>query len=161
MAALRRVVMLVSYGATIVLSALYQETLPFIGSLGTLLVRLSTALLIFLCLAMAATIHQSFPKEHEKASQFPKLYTQGAYAHCRHPLYLSLIILQFLIPLYMWSLEGLSIWLVTLVLWYALARVEEKELLRYWGRSYKEYMSRVRMFIPLRRRGEKGVSRED
>jgi protein-S-isoprenylcysteine O-methyltransferase Ste14 len=158
MAALRRAVMLATYGATIVFSALYQDTLPFIGSLGTLLVRLSTALLIFPCLAMAATIHQSFPKEHEKASQFPELYTRGAYAHCRHPLYLSLLILQSLIPLYMWSLEGLLIWLLTLMLWYALARVEEKELLRYWGRSYKEYMNRVPMFIPLRRSKAKNAS---
>ena len=158
MAALRRVIMFVNYGATIVLSALYQETLPFIGSLGTLLVQLSTALLILLCLAMAAAIHRSFPKEHEKASQFPKLYTKGTYSHCRHPLYLTLIILQFLLPIYMWSLEGLLIWLLTLPLWYALARIEEKELLEYWGRSYIEYMTRVPMFIPLRRSKIKNTS---
>jgi protein-S-isoprenylcysteine O-methyltransferase Ste14 len=95
----------------------------------------------------------------KKRVSSPKLYNQGAYAHCRHPLYLSLVILQFLIPLYMWSWEGLSIWLVTLLLWYALARVEEKELLRYWGRSYKEYMDQVPMFIPLRRSKAKRVSR--
>jgi len=152
--------MCVSYGASIVFSALYEGTLPFIGSLGTLLIRLSSALLVFLCLAMAATIHRSFPKEHENASQFPKLFTKGAYAHCRHPLYLFLIILQLLIPIYMWSFEGLLISFLTLSLWYALARVEEKELLRYWGRSYEEYMNRVPMFIPLRRSKRKSASGE-
>jgi protein-S-isoprenylcysteine O-methyltransferase Ste14 len=150
----------VSYGATIVLSILFQETLPIIGSLGDLLARLLSGLLILLCLAIAAKIHRSFPKEHARASQFPRLYTDGPYAHCRHPLYLSLIILQFLIAIYMWSLEGLLVWLLTLSLWYVLIRAEEKELVSHWGSLYREYMTQVPRLIPLRRSKNKSASGE-
>ena len=161
MAVLRRLVMSVNYGATIMSSIFFQVTLPIVGLLGGVLARLCSGVLILVCLAAAVKIHRSLPKEHERASQFPRLYTQGPYAHCRHPLYLFLIILQFLISIYMWSLEGLLVSFLTLSLWYVLIRAEEKELVSHWGSLYKHYMTRVPRLIPLRRSKNRSASGEN
>jgi protein-S-isoprenylcysteine O-methyltransferase Ste14 len=150
MALLRRFVIGMSYGVTVVLSALYEDTLPFIGS-GIYIVKSLAAVLFFVSIALSTKIHQLLPERHEKPSDFPKLHTEGPYAHCRHPLYLLLILLQFSIPLYYYSMEGTVIALLTLPAWYMLARAEEKDLLKYYGEAYRKYMHRVPMFIPLKK----------
>jgi protein-S-isoprenylcysteine O-methyltransferase Ste14 len=151
MAALRRLVLTFCYLVTSVLSLLHENTLLFIYS-GIYVVKLLALVLILVFFTSAAAIHRSFPKTHEKAGDFSKVRTTGLYAHCRHPLYLTLILLQFSISLYFYSIEGIVVVLLTLPVWYALARQEEKDLLKHYGKTYREYMKRVRMYIPLRRR---------
>ncbi len=151
MAALRRLVLTTCYLVTIAFSLLRENTLLFIYS-GIYLVKLSALVLILIFFTSATAIHRSFPKKREKAGDFLKLRTTGLYAHCRHPLYLTLILLQFSISLYFYSIEGIVVVLFTLPTWYALARQEEKDLLKHYGNTYREYMKRVRMYVPLRRR---------
>jgi protein-S-isoprenylcysteine O-methyltransferase Ste14 len=151
MAALRRIIIPTSYIVTYVVSLLRENTLSSIYS-GIFLVKLLALVAILILLLSAVAIHRSFPKTHEKASDFPALRTTGAYGHCRHPLYLTLILLQFSISLYFYSIEGIAVTLLTLPAWYALARNEEKDLLQHYGKTYREYMKRVRMYLPVRRR---------
>jgi protein-S-isoprenylcysteine O-methyltransferase Ste14 len=151
MATLRRLVISTCYFVTYVLSSLRENTLMFIYS-GVYLVKLLALVLILNLFLSAVAIHRSFPKTHEKASDFPALRTAGIYGYCRHPLYLVLILLQFSITLYFYSIEGMIVVLLTLPAWYALARNEEKDLLQHYGKTYREYMKHVRMYLPLRRR---------
>jgi protein-S-isoprenylcysteine O-methyltransferase Ste14 len=151
MVALRRLVLTICYLVTILSSLLRENTLMFIYS-GAYLFKLLALVLIFILFFSAVAIHRSFPETHEKASDFPALRTAGIYRYCRHPLYLVLILLQFSIALYFYSIEAMVVVLLTMPAWYALARNEEKDLLRHYGNAYREYMKHVRMYLPLRRR---------
>ena len=109
--------------------------------------------LIFLVsVAAAVAIHGSYPERHDTASDFPELMTEGPYALCRHPFYLSLMGVQVGTFLYMDSFLGLVAFLFTLPLWYLLILKEERDLLMHWGEKYEEYMRRTPMIIPRIRR---------
>lgn len=81
----------------------------------------------------------------ERTSQ---LVTTGIYRYIRHPLYASLLLLA-------WGLAckqpGLASWalalLASLALWLT-ARCDEAECLAYFGKAYRDYMGRSRMFVP-------------
>jgi protein-S-isoprenylcysteine O-methyltransferase Ste14 len=76
------------------------------------------------------------------------LVTTGLYRYIRHPLYGSLLFLAwgaFLKHMVWYSaclVVAASAGLV------ATAKADERECLRHFGSSYREYMSRTKMFIP-------------
>ncbi len=111
------------------------------------------ALTLFTSASLAAAIHRSYPKRHDEPSDIGQLYTEGPYALCRHPFYLLLILVQFSIPAYTLSLWGAIVCLAMLPLWMLLVRLEEKELIAYWGDRYREYMRRTPQLIPRPRIG--------
>ncbi len=76
------------------------------------------------------------------------LIKSGMYRFIRHPLYLSLILGGF--GIMMKDLQWLSIILsiVNLLAIYLTARVEEKEMIKRFGKEYVAYMSITKMFIP-------------
>ncbi len=101
----------------------------------------------------AVKIHSMFPKErHDRPEDFKELMTSGPYAICRHPFYLSLILNQFSIALTTLSWVGLAVYAAMLPGWYVLIRLEERELISYWGDKYVKYMERVPALIPLPKR---------
>jgi len=73
---------------------------------------------------------------------------QGLYRYIRHPMYSSLLLLA-------WGAFFKHITLLTIVLivtatgfLIAAATVEERENIRFFGASYKEYIRRTKMFVP-------------
>ena len=76
------------------------------------------------------------------------LVTDGIYAHVRHPLYLSLLLLAAGIWLkdVSWAASGWAVGAVAAIL--ATARAEEGELAAQFGEAYRAYRRRVRGFIP-------------
>jgi protein-S-isoprenylcysteine O-methyltransferase Ste14 len=77
------------------------------------------------------------------------LVTSGVYKYIRHPLYSSLLFLAWGVSLK--DVTWLSVCMVTgatgcLVL---TAKADEAECIRYFGPSYKEYMSHTKMFVPF------------
>lgn len=76
------------------------------------------------------------------------LITSGCYRYIRHPLYLSLILGGF--GAMMKDLNWLSVILalINLLALYLTARVEEREMMKKFGKDYEAYMSRTKMFIP-------------
>ncbi|MEW5795804.1 MAG: isoprenylcysteine carboxylmethyltransferase family protein [Candidatus Zixiibacteriota bacterium] len=81
----------------------------------------------------------------EKTTQ---LVTTSIYRYIRHPIYSSLICLTW--GLYFKSpdlIDALLAVAATCIL-FATAKVEVAENVRYFGDTYREYMSRTRMFIP-------------
>jgi protein-S-isoprenylcysteine O-methyltransferase Ste14 len=77
-----------------------------------------------------------------------RLVRVSVYRFIRHPLYGSLIFLAWGIFLKNPNVPGASLALVATLFMVFTARVEESECIRYFGRSYREYMDRTRMFIP-------------
>lgn len=77
-----------------------------------------------------------------------RLVDDGLYGYIRHPMYSSLLLLLW--GFYLKSPGALTTLLViagTLALFKA-ARAEEAENLRTFGRAYRTYIRRTRMFIP-------------
>ena len=72
----------------------------------------------------------------------------GLYRYIRHPMYASLLFLGWgaflkdVTPITMGLIVGVTVFLV------AVAKVEERENIRFFGAVYEEYMQRTRMFIP-------------
>ncbi len=77
------------------------------------------------------------------------LVTSGIYAYIRHPLYGSLMFLAWgaFLKEVTWYSVGLAS-MATLFL-VATAKADEAECIRFFGSSYKDYMRRTKMFIPL------------
>ena len=76
------------------------------------------------------------------------LVTSGIYRHIRHPLYSSLLFLAW--GAFLKDLTWSSVCLVAAATMFlvATARADEAECLQYFGSSYKEYMSRTKVFVP-------------
>jgi methanethiol S-methyltransferase len=84
----------------------------------------------------------------------PEMVVRGPYLHVRHPLYACILVA-------LWAHHELtSDRLLLDVLWTAwihlAARLEEADLVRQFGDTYRAYQREVPMFFPLRARARKG-----
>lgn len=77
------------------------------------------------------------------------LITGGIYAHIRHPLYSSLLLLAWGISFKAPSLPGVLLALVSTTFLIATARADEAECIRFFGDEYQEYMQTTKRFIPF------------
>ncbi len=158
--ALRRIVINVGTALVIIVSTITANSmakalagLP-LGGLVISSIKLVGSIMLFISVALASAIHRSFPPKHDKPEDFERLYTEGPYQLCRHPFYFFLMLIQISIPLIFLSAPGSLLALAFIPLWYTLAKVEEEELINYWGAMYLEYKRKVPMLIPLKlRRG--------
>ena len=77
------------------------------------------------------------------------LVTSGIYRYIRHPLYGSLLFLAW--GVFLKDVTWLSVFLVAIAtICLALTgKADEAECIQYFGPSYKEYMTRTKMFIPF------------
>jgi len=153
---LRRLVIPISFTAVGVASLATPGTMP-LPPPALYAVRILGAILFVLSGVGCYRIHRTYPKRHDRPSDFPRLMTEGPYAICRHPLYGLLMVNQLSIALTLASLWGLTAFVASIPLWLALIRVEERELIEYWGEQYIEYARRVPALIPIRIR--RGASR--
>ncbi len=77
------------------------------------------------------------------------LVTSGIFRYIRHPMYSSLIFLDW--GLFFKKISWLTgdIALIACVLLVLTALAEEKENIRYFGVQYQDYMKRTRRFVPF------------
>ncbi|MGB9959190.1 MAG: methyltransferase family protein [Candidatus Bathyarchaeales archaeon] len=76
------------------------------------------------------------------------LVTTGIYSHVRHPQYLGFLLLTFGIAFLWPTFSTIILWPILALLYYKLAKEEEKILEEKFGKEYKEYKNNVPMFIP-------------
>lgn len=88
-------------------------------------------------------------REVYRARQEDRLVTGGLYRFVRHPQYTGLFTALFGEGVVHWP-TIFSVGLLPLIIlaYYFLARKEERDMIRQFGDRYREYMSRVPMFIP-------------
>jgi len=79
------------------------------------------------------------------------LVTTGVYAHVRHPQYLGFLVLTLGMLVQWVTLPTLLMWPLLVILYYRLARQEEKDIEAEFGEKYKEYTTKVSMFLPLQK----------
>jgi protein-S-isoprenylcysteine O-methyltransferase Ste14 len=77
------------------------------------------------------------------------LITSGIYQYIRHPLYGSLVFLAWGILLKNSSTPLLVVCVFANIFLFATMLIEEKENIRYFGESYKDYKKRSKMIIPF------------
>jgi protein-S-isoprenylcysteine O-methyltransferase Ste14 len=77
-----------------------------------------------------------------------KVVTTGVYTYLRHPQYLGALLAHIAISILLSALYSFLLTPLMIIYIYLLARKEETELIKEFGDSYQEYMSRVPMFIP-------------
>lgn len=102
------------------------------------------------CLKQSATDQQKRTDTSllafEKTTQ---LITHGIYRHLRHPMYSSLLLLNWgLLFKQPFSLLSIALALLATVLLALTARQEEQENLAYFGTAYRDYMQRSQRFLP-------------
>lgn len=77
------------------------------------------------------------------------LVTQGIYRYIRHPMYSSLIFLDWGLFFKRMSWLSGTIALIACFFLVVATLVEEAENVRYFGAQYREYMKRTKRFIPF------------
>jgi len=77
-----------------------------------------------------------------------KLVTTGIYGHVRHPQYLGFLVLTMGINVLWLTISTIILWPILAILYYRLAKEEEKRLEEKFGEEHKKYKSKVPMFIP-------------
>ena len=73
--------------------------------------------------------------------------TDGIYSKTRHPQYLGAVLSHIGMSFFFAAFYALLATTLVIVATYLTARKEEQELIREFGEEYREYKSRVRMFI--------------
>ncbi|MCZ7381293.1 MAG: isoprenylcysteine carboxylmethyltransferase family protein [Candidatus Methanoperedens sp.] len=77
-----------------------------------------------------------------------ELVIDGMYRYVRHPQYLGLIILTIGLLIQWPTIITLAMWPVLVLMYYRLAKREEKEALEAFGERYEEYKRQTPMFFP-------------
>jgi steroid 5-alpha reductase family enzyme len=85
-----------------------------------------------------------------------KLVTTGIYGYVRHPQYLGFLLITLGMNVQWITIPTLLLWPVLIILYYRLAREEEKKMEEKFGEEYRKYKHKVPMFIPrLRKNSER------
>ena len=81
-----------------------------------------------------------------------RLVTSGLYSYVRHPQYVGFLLITFGLNVQWMTIFTLILWPVLAVLYWRLAREEDKENEERFGEAFREYKQRVPGFIPRLRR---------
>lgn len=83
-----------------------------------------------------------------------QLATRGIYSYLRHPQYLGLVLVTAGWLVHWPTLPGLVMWPILVLLYYRLARQEDRYLAEKFGQEYWVYAEKTPMLFPLRRYSE-------
>lgn len=77
-----------------------------------------------------------------------KLVTKGIYAYIRHPQYSGLLLITFGLLVHWATIPILIMWPILFLMYYRLAKKEEKEMEKEFGLEYTNYKKKTGMFLP-------------
>ncbi len=84
----------------------------------------------------------------DEVREKPEVIRKGVFSIVRHPVYLGEILLYMGLIFFSLSIASIVIWFLSVVFLYYISRYEEKILLDYFGKEYRDYMNEVPMWIP-------------
>jgi protein-S-isoprenylcysteine O-methyltransferase Ste14 len=94
--------------------------------------------------------HKRHRQAHDTAQNIETIITTGSFSRIRHPLYLSLIVLNIGIGIAFGVMVTFILALVTIIHWVLTALKEEEALMEKFPTAYARYKQRVRWrMIPL------------
>lgn len=139
-----------AFGQALPEGVLWGHTLSgLVGDAGVYVAILATMIGGALVVAGWSRIHRDYwSKEDGKG----KLVQEGLYRHIRHPQYTGLLVIS-LGLLFEWATIPLAIlWPILVVLYWRLARREEREMAVRFGEDWTRYAGHTGMFLPRLRR---------
>lgn len=144
-----------AFGYTLPEGIFWGHTLgQYIGmwgqTIGILLMLTGAALVI---LGWRIIFKRYWSKEEGKG----ELVTEGIYRYIRHPQYTGFLLVTFGLLCQWATIPLVLMFPVLVVLYYRLARREEREIEAEFGEAYREYKARTGMFFP-RIRFTRGLS---
>lgn len=77
-----------------------------------------------------------------------QLVTTDIYRHVRHPQYLGFLLITFGMNVLWITISTLLLWPILVILYYRLAKEEDKKMEERFGEEYQKYKHTVPMFIP-------------
>ena len=132
------------------------STLLGVGELGMMISMVLGYALLFVGIGLFA---QGW-RELYRAQKAKRLATDGLYAFVRHPQYTGLFIGLFGEGVVHWpTIFSVALFPVIVLVYWLLARREEKIVLAEFGDEYRSYMHRVPMFFPRISKWRKFVQR--
>ena len=127
------------------LNANLWSTLLGVGELGMMISMVLGYVLLFVGIGLFA---QGW-RELYRAQKEKRLATGGLYAFVRHPQYTGLFVGLFGEGVVHWpTIFSVALFPVIVLVYWLLARREEKRVLQEFGDEYRAYMQRVPMFFP-------------
>ena len=84
------------------------------------------------------------------------LVTDGIYKYVRHPQYLGILLATLSLIIYRFSPISLMLWPVLAIIYYRLARKEERDVESKFGEESREYRRSVPMLLPFSVMGNEG-----
>ncbi|TAL85984.1 MAG: isoprenylcysteine carboxylmethyltransferase family protein [Candidimonas sp.] len=127
------------------LDANLWSTLLGVGELGMMISMLLGYLLLFVGIGLFAQGWRELYRAHKDK----RLATNGLYALVRHPQYIGLFVGLFGEGVVHWpTIFSVALFPVIVLVYWRLARNEEKRALAEFGDEYRAYRRRVPMFIP-------------
>jgi protein-S-isoprenylcysteine O-methyltransferase Ste14 len=137
-----------SYAATlwVLLAGLTGENLFVSIFLGVLLPLSNIIVLMGMFLVIFG-----WRKIHGAESQ---LVTTGIYGHVRHPQYLGFMLITLGMNVLWVTISTLLLWSILVIVYYRLAKQEDKEMEKRFGKEYQKYKRTVPMFIPHLRKNQ-------
>ena len=127
------------------LNANLWSTLLGVGELGMMISMVLGYVLLFVGIGLFA---QGW-RELYRAQKEKRLATGGLYAFVRHPQYTGLFVGLFGEGVVHWpTIFSVALFPVIVLVYWLLARREEKRVLQEFGDEYRAYMRRVPMFFP-------------
>jgi len=91
-------------------------------------------------------IHRHYWSKEEGKGE---LVTGGIYEYIRHPQYTGFLFITLGLLVHWATIPLLIMWPILVVLYYRLAKKEEREMEREFGDKYTEYKRRTHLFIPF------------
>jgi protein-S-isoprenylcysteine O-methyltransferase Ste14 len=94
-----------------------------------------------------------------KAEGKGELITDGIYRFIRHPQYTGFMLITLGMLLDWATLPMLVMWPIMAILYYRLARREEREMQAQFSEAYSRYLKQTSMFIPMPKLEKRGIVR--
>ena len=107
------------------------------------LVMVASNIVIFLGLFLMS---KGWSRIHAASGE---LVTDGVYRYVRHPQYFGLMVVTAGLLIQWPTIITLAMWPVLIIMYYRLAKREEKEALEAFSERYEEYRRLTPMFFPL------------
>ncbi len=134
-------------GVSLPAGFLWQHTLQqYIGDWGMYIGFALNIVGAFFVIEGWRRIHMNYwSKEDGKG----ELVTNGVYSRVRHPQYTGFLLITLGLLVHWATIPLLIMWPILVILYYRLAKKEERDMEKEFGEKYTAYKKQTSMFLPL------------
>ena len=141
-----QVIFAVAFSAAWLLDSFVLRISTFPAAYVPLYVRLPVAaVLLLISLYLAVVAHRQVFSE---TRQPPRVIRDGVFAHTRHPLYFSTMLLYLGLAVSTFSLAAFILWIIICIFYDYISAYEEERLVERFGEEYTKYMDQVPRWLP-------------